>query len=114
MSKFDTLYADVQRFYTDSLNGNLSAASVTALVRYAMETVNAMALKGSEKKALVVDVVNQLVKDALEKSELDDQMKAAIESALSLAPLLIDAAVDFAKIYGNNKESKCKLLCCFK
>jgi hypothetical protein len=113
MSKFDTLYADVKKFYEDSLHGQLTVESVTILTRYTMEAVqlNAKGLKGSEKKALVLEILNQIVKDALEESDLDEEIKNAIMASLALAPVLIDAVVDFAKIY-NNKS--CRKLCCFQ
>jgi hypothetical protein len=113
MSRFDTLYADVKKFYDDTLNGQLTVESVTILTRYTMEAVqlNSKGLKGSEKKALVLDVVNQLVKDALEESDLPDDTKQAIMTSLALAPILVDAAVDFAKIYNNGKGCK---ICCFQ
>jgi hypothetical protein len=110
MANFDTLYADIKRFHTDTLNGQLSALSVTALIRYSMQLVQSQALTGSEKKALVLQLVNDLVEDSLEESELPEDTKQAINSALVFAPLLIDASVDFAKTYKSG--SGCKL-CCF-
>ena len=112
MSKFDTLYSDVKRFYNDSLNGQLTVASVTTLTRYSMELVQTQNLKGSEKKAMVEHLVNELVKDALEESDIPQETQDAIQTALILVPLLVDAAVDFAKIYsGSSSGSGCKLCC---
>lgn len=110
MSNFDTLYTDLKRFHKDTLNGALSAASITSLVRYSMELVQTQALKGSEKKELVLKLVNELVKDYLADSSLPDDTKQAIESALIIAPFLIDASVDFAKAYAANSNGF--KLCC--
>lgn len=110
MSKFDTLYLDVKRFYEDSLNGQLTPASITTITRYTMELVNSQNLKGSEKKALVLEIVNEIVKDALSTSDISDEAKQVILTAVSFTPLLIDAAVDFAKIY-SSEDGGCKKAC---
>jgi hypothetical protein len=110
MSNFDTLYADLKRFHKDTLNGALSAASITSLVRYSMQLVQTQTLAGSEKKALVLQLVNELVKDYLADSTLPEDTREAIQTAMIFAPLLIDASVDFAKSYAAGGGSK---LCCF-
>lgn len=104
MSKFDTVYEDVQTFFKDTLDGKLTVEAVTILTRYTMELVNSQNLKGSEKKALVLEVINEVVKDALEESDLSPEVQNAIKSVLSFAPMIIDATVDFAKIYSSGKK----------
>lgn len=123
----DDLYANVKKFFVESTSGSLSVLTVTLLTRYSMELMQTNAkwsiMKGSEKKALVVGVLNALIKDLLNDPSVvgpnvDESFKAGILATLDLAPMIIDAAVDFAKTYhstavggseplGNGKS------CCF-
>ena len=78
---------------------------VAGLVRYVMELVQTgnqfKSLKGSEKKALVLQVVEAVVKDILETEEVAEEAKSAILLAVDLAPYVIDATIDFAKVYSS-------------
>ncbi len=110
--RYDTLYSDVKHFFLDSTSGKLTVASVTTLTRYAMEVVQTgkgwKRLKGSEKKDLVIGVITELIEDLVEDPEVvgedfDEGAKQAILAALAFAPLLIDAAADYAKVYLNSQ-----------
>jgi len=112
--RFDVLYDDVKQFFKNTSTGRLSVASVTALTRYSMEVVqtgeNWTGMKGSEKKDLVYGVVTEVIKDLLHDPEVvgedfDEGTRDAILAALNLVPLVIDAAVDFAKTYSSARPS---------
>ena len=110
--KYDTLYNDVRKFYLHSTTGRLNASSVTTLVRYAMEVVQTgrmwKNMRGSDKKDLVLGVVTALVNDLLEdpqvSNHIDDQTRTFIMTALTMAPMVIDAAAGFAKTYASTKK----------
>ena len=127
--RFDALYGDVKEFFKSSTNGKLSIASVTVLTRYAMEIVQTSQswqdMKGSEKKNLVLGVLNAVIQDLLADHDvvgdsLDEGTKQAILTALEMAPMIIDAAVDFAKVYSANRPqdnsngngNRPRLFCC--
>jgi len=121
--RYDTLYNDVKGFFENSTSGKMNAASVTTLVRYSMEVVQTgklwTGMHGSEKKDLVIGVVTALVNDLLDDpsvvgEDFSDDTRQAILAALSFAPMLIDAAVDFAKAYASGDGSGgSRLKCCF-
>lgn len=113
--RFDLLYADVKEFFKTTSTGRLSVASVTSLTRYGMELVqtgnNWEGMKGSEKKDLVLGVVSEVIKDLLNDPEVvgenfDQGTRDAILAALDLVPMIIDAAVDFAKTYHDNANKQ--------
>jgi len=112
----DVLYDDVKQFFITSGSGKLSITSITTLTRYAMEVVQTgrawKGMKGSEKKALVFEVISDLVEDLLNDTDvvgdLDNDIKQGILTATTLVPTFIDAAVDFAKIY----KIQSKFFCC--
>ncbi len=113
-AQHDALYKDVKQFFTDSISGTLTVASVATLTRYAMEVVQTgrkwKSLRGAQKRELVLGVISALVKDLLEDPKVvgenfDEGSKQAILAALAFAPMLIDAAVGFAKTYHGNKSS---------
>ena len=106
--KYDTLYNDAKKFFLDTTSGKLTVATVTILTRYTMEVVQTgkdwAGLKGSEKKDLVLGVLNELIKDFIEDPDIGgenfpQETREAILAALAVAPMFIDAAVDFAKVY---------------
>jgi hypothetical protein len=67
-------------------------------------------MRGAEKKDLVLGVISAVVEDLMNDTEVvgedfDAGSREAILTALALAPMLIDAAVDFAKVYSETHES---------
>lgn len=113
---YDNLYRDVKKFYNDTLNSKLSAANATTLLRYAMEIIERGGkwgnMRGSEKKQLVLNVVNELVNDALADSKLSKESQRAIKYAMKMAPYIIDATVDFAKVYNESHSQGKRFICC--
>lgn len=106
--KYDALYSDAKKFFLDTTSGRLTVSTVTTLTRYTMEVVQTgkdwAGLKGSEKKDLVLGVLNELIKDLIEDPDIGgedfpQETRDAILAALAVAPMFIDAAVDFAKVY---------------
>jgi hypothetical protein len=121
--KYDTLYQDLKEFYLDTTNGKLSLNTITILTRFAMEHVQTHTLwanlKGSEKKDLVVSVVTDFINDMLNDTDkVDEETKRILQNGLEMVPMLIDAAVDFAKVYSKFKQvlgfDNKKKWCCWK
>ena len=121
--KYDALYGDVKRFFEESTSGKLNSLTVITLVRYTMEAVQTGKMwenmRGSEKKDLVLGVLGALVEDLINDPDVvgenfSEQTKESILSALAMAPMMIDAAVDFAKVYGggSNSGSNSQKRCC--
>jgi hypothetical protein len=125
--RYDALYGDVKQFFVESTSGKMTVASVTTLTRYAMEVVQTgqgwKGMKGSEKKDLVLGVITALVEDLLHDPQVvgedfDDGTRDAILAAVSMVPMFIDAAVDFAKVYTDGQSqqpgtgNRPKFFCC--
>lgn len=117
MSKqHDNLYADVKKFFMESMSGKLTVSSVTILTRYAMEEtqINNKIMTGSEKKELVMGVINAFIEDLIIYDtvvKLTNDNKQAIIAALALTPFLIDAAAGFAKTYHKDKHNPSNRCC---
>jgi hypothetical protein len=112
---FDNLYSELQEFYSNALKSKLSADNVMVMIKYSMEVVQSSKkfkkMKGPEKKKLVLEVINQFIKDYIAdpKNKVSKKSKKNISIMLELAPTFIDAAVDFAKIFENSKK---RFFCC--
>lgn len=120
--RYDLLYNDVKKLFLETTSGKITMSTVSTLTRYSMELVQTgvawASMRGSEKKELVMDVVNALFEDLINDDhvvgDIPDELKSTLQVALSVVPSFIDATVDFAKVYINTKhEPNRKKLCCF-
>ncbi len=73
-------------------------------------------MRGTEKRNLVIAVITAIVEDLINDPEVvgenfDEAAKQVILAAVSFVPMMIDAAVDFAKTYHDSK-GRPKLFCC--
>jgi len=124
VDQFETLYSDTKKFFDTVHGGKLNVATVTALTRYSMEVIQKGSqfknLKGSEKKALVIRVLKAIVDDVVESQEdkISPDEAQLILLAVDAMPYVIDATIDFAKVYlgtnGGVQGVKQKLCGCFK
>ena len=104
--KYDTLYNDVKQFYLTTSSGRFTLGTLAPLTRYAMEIVQTgkgwSTMKGSEKKRLVTEVIQEVVTDLVNDKDvvkdMDENTRQAILLGLETVPFIIDAACDFAKV----------------
>lgn len=117
--RFNKLYSVLKTGFLDAKNKTFSVATVAVLTEQAMELVQTGTLwagmRGNEKKELVVNVITQLVKDLIEDADVvgenfSEDAKAMVLLALDTVPFIIDATVNFAKLYKSGKK-KC-FSCC--
>lgn len=114
--KYDTLYSDVKKFYLDSASKKFTVSSVIPMTRYAMEIIqtgqNWSTMKGSEKKRLVTEIIQEVVTDLINDPEvvkdLDENSKQLILLSLETVPFFIDSACDFAKVIKTQVKERFK------
>jgi hypothetical protein len=107
--RFDNLYKDVKG-YVDTFKRGFDMDSVTSIVHYAMTAVQTGVefknMSGMEKKDFVIAVATDIVQDVLDDPEVGGKLapeaRTGITVALAGVPMIIDMAVNFAKVYSND------------
>ena len=121
-TNYDELYADLKAFFTETKQ-NMDISTVISLTHHAMSLVQTkkqlLSLPGVQKKELVMNVLIALVKDLLDDpsvvgTNLTEETRQAILMSLDAVPYLIDAAVNFAKVYSTTLKKVPCFSFCFK